>query len=56
VSGRLLNDLMHRVFGGSAEALVMRLMEDKTLTNSERKRLQELINKPENTKGKNRGS
>ena len=43
VSGRLLQDLMQRVFGGSAEALVMRLMEDKTLSAAERKRLKKLV-------------
>lgn len=43
VSGRLLQDLLQRVFGGSAEALVMRLMEDKTLSAAERKRLKQLI-------------
>ena len=43
VSGRLLQDLMQRVFGGSAEALIMRLMDDKTLSNADRKRLQALI-------------
>ncbi|MEZ6135453.1 MAG: BlaI/MecI/CopY family transcriptional regulator [Pirellulaceae bacterium] len=45
VSGRLLKDLMHRVFGGSAEALLMRLMEDEEMTASERRRLQALVQK-----------
>ncbi|HBE72120.1 MAG TPA: CopY family transcriptional regulator [Planctomycetaceae bacterium] len=43
VSGRLLRNLTQRVFGGSAEALVMRLMEDEQLSASERKRLQDLL-------------
>ncbi len=43
VSGRLLKDLMRRVFGGSAEALLLRLMQDEELTASERRRLQALI-------------
>ncbi len=43
VSGRLLRNLTQRVFGGSAEALVMRLMEDEQLSASERKRLQALL-------------
>ncbi len=48
VSGRLLNDLMQRVFGGSAEALVMRLMEDQTLSSSDRRRLRALLGKTPN--------
>ncbi len=52
VSGRLLRDLMQRVFGGSAEALVMRLMEDETLSSSDRRRLRELI-KPSEPKPTN---
>lgn len=47
VSGRLLRNLTQRVFGGSAEALVMRLMEDEQLSASERKRLQALLQKTE---------
>ncbi|MCA9194201.1 MAG: BlaI/MecI/CopY family transcriptional regulator [Planctomycetales bacterium] len=45
VSGRLLKDLVQRVFGGSAEALLLRLMEDQELTASERKRLEALVKK-----------
>lgn len=43
VSGRLLKDLVHRVFGGSAEALLLRLMQDEEMTASERRRLQALM-------------
>lgn len=43
VSGRLLKDLMQRVFGGSAEALLLRLMQDEEMTAGERKRLQALV-------------
>ena len=43
VSGRLLKDLMQRVFGGSAEALLLRLMQDEEMTASERRRLQALM-------------
>jgi len=50
VSGSLLRDLMQKVFGGSAEALVMRLMEDETLSKSERKRLQDLLNQTKTNK------
>lgn len=46
VSGRLLKDLMRRVFGGSAEALLLRLMQDEELTASDRKRLQALVQNP----------
>ncbi|QDV26770.1 BlaI/MecI/CopY family transcriptional regulator [Aureliella helgolandensis] len=45
VSGRLLKDLVQRVFGGSSEALLQRLMEDQELTASERKRLEALVQK-----------
>lgn len=48
VSGRLLNDLVQRVFGGSAEALVLRLMEDQTLSSSDRRRLRALLGKTTN--------
>ncbi len=56
VSGRLLKDLMQRVFGGSAEALIMRLMEDKTLSNSDRQRLQVLISQNAESHPKKKGS
>lgn len=37
VSGRLIGDLIQRVFGGSREALLIRLIEEKSLTEAERK-------------------
>ncbi|MGH7202322.1 MAG: BlaI/MecI/CopY family transcriptional regulator [Planctomycetaceae bacterium] len=43
VSGSLLNDLVDRVFGGSRETLLVRLMEDETLTAKERTRLRRLL-------------
>lgn len=43
VSGSLLRDLMQRVFRGSAEDLVLRLMEDDSLTSVDRKKLQEIL-------------
>lgn len=43
VSRRLLSDLMDRVFGGSREQLLMRLMEQKKLTVKERARLEEIL-------------
>ncbi len=43
VSGRLVKDLVKRVFGGSREALLVRLMQDKSLTESERQTLERLM-------------
>lgn len=43
VSGRLLKDLMQRVFGGSREALLMRLMEQRKLSASEIAVLEKLM-------------
>ncbi len=43
VSGSLLKDLVQRVFGGSREALLVRLMEEKKLTDEERAALEKLV-------------
>jgi len=43
VSGRLLSDLVERVFQGSREQLLLRLMEHKKLTAKERARLEEIL-------------
>lgn len=43
VSGRLVTDLVQRVFGGSREALLMRLMEQQRLSKSEREAIEQLI-------------
>lgn len=43
VSGRLLNDLVERVFRGSREQLLMRLMGQKKLTAKERALLEEVL-------------
>lgn len=43
VSGRLLRELVERVFGGSAEAMILRLMEDDALSEAERERLRRLV-------------
>jgi predicted transcriptional regulator len=43
VSGRLLSDLVERVFRGSREQLLMRLMGEKTLTPNERALLEEVL-------------
>ena len=43
VSGSMLGDLMRRVFGGSREQLLMRLMDQKKLTKKEREVLQKLL-------------
>jgi predicted transcriptional regulator len=43
VSRRLLGDLVQRVFGGSREQLLLRLMEDKKLTAKERARIEQIL-------------
>lgn len=43
VSGRLLKDLTRRVFGGSREQLLVRLLDGKKLTAKERALLEELL-------------
>jgi predicted transcriptional regulator len=43
VSGRLLGDVLERVFGGSREQLLMRLFEQQPLSERERAMLQALI-------------
>lgn len=45
VSGNLLRELVQKVFSGSAEALVLRLMEDEALSSSERTRLTTLLSR-----------
>ncbi len=43
VSGSLLGDVMQRVFGGSREQLLIRLLENKKLTTKERRLLQDIL-------------
>ena len=43
VSGNLLTDLVRRVFGGSREELLVRLMEQRNLTPGERAVLQNIL-------------
>ena len=43
VSGRLLSNLMQKVFDGSREQLLIRLMEQKKLTAKERQVLTEIL-------------
>src|SRR5215470_7777015 len=43
VSGRLLGDVLQRVFRGSREQLLVRLVEQRTLTERERAVLQEIL-------------
>lgn len=43
VSGSLLGDLIQRVFGGSREKLLIRLMEQKRLSKKERALLEEIL-------------
>jgi len=47
VSRRLLGDLLTRVFRGSREQLLVRLMEQDTLTDAERNRLAEILRETE---------
>ena len=43
VSGRIVGDLVQRVFAGSREQLLVRLMEQKKLTAKERALLEEIL-------------
>jgi predicted transcriptional regulator len=43
VSGRLLGDLLERVFGGSREQLLLRLLDQGKLTAKERLVLQDIL-------------
>jgi predicted transcriptional regulator len=43
VSGNLLTDLVRRVFGGSREQLLVRLMDQRSLTPKERAALQSIL-------------
>ncbi len=43
VSGRLVHDLVDRVFGGSREQLLVRLVEDHELTGKERELLEQIL-------------
>lgn len=45
VSGSLLGDLVDRVFGGSREQLLVRLIEDRRLTKKERDVIKNLLNR-----------
>jgi len=47
VSGSLLGDLLNRVFGGSREQLLVRLMDQRKLTSKERKLLEDALNNRE---------
>jgi predicted transcriptional regulator len=49
VSGRLVRDLIQRVFGGSREALLVRLMDDQQLSGAERQAVEKLLQR---TRGK----
>jgi BlaI family transcriptional regulator, penicillinase repressor len=44
VSGNLLSDLIEKVFGGSREQLLVRLMEQRRLSRKERETLDEILN------------
>lgn len=44
VSGSLLSELVKKVFGGSREALLLRLVEEKPVSGKERELLEEILN------------
>jgi predicted transcriptional regulator len=50
VSGNLLTELVRRVFGGSREQLLLRLMDQRALTPKERAALQSLLSQPRSAK------
>ena len=52
VSGRLITDLIERVFGGSREALLARLIEPGQLSPKERKLVESLLDQPSSTRDK----
>jgi BlaI family penicillinase repressor len=54
VSGRLLDDLVDKVFGGSSELLLVRLMEQQKLSDKERALLESILAdaQPDATAGK----
>lgn len=43
VSGRMLGEVLDRVFGGSRETLLVRLLEQKQLSSREREILQQIL-------------
>ncbi len=43
VSGKMVGDLVERVFGGSREALLLRLVESKKLSKKERQLLEQVL-------------
>lgn len=43
VSGNLLGDLIRRVFGGSREKLLVRLMDERKLSRKERETLEQIL-------------
>jgi len=43
VSSNLLGDLLQRVFGGSREQLMLRLLEQKKLTKKERETIEQIL-------------
>ena len=47
VSRRLVGDLVHRVFQGSREELLVRLLDGKKLTTKERELLQQILRETE---------
>ena len=56
VSGSLLGDLVERVFGGSRERLLVRLIEDRRLSKRERAALEEVLREPGSGPAASRGN
>ncbi len=52
VSGRLLGDLVQRVFGGSRQELLVRLLEDRRLTVEERAYLESILESSDSTESR----
>jgi predicted transcriptional regulator len=50
VSGRLVRDLIQRVFGGSREAFLVRLMDDQQLSSTERQAVERLLQRTRSKK------
>lgn len=51
VSGNLLGDLVSKVFGGSREKLLVRLMDERQLTSQERKVLEDVLKEADQQSG-----
>jgi predicted transcriptional regulator len=48
VRGKVIESVLHRFFGGSAEELVVKLLDAKYISNPERRRIQALLDQAHN--------